>query len=100
MWLGRLAVVLVWGIVFGGLTIGASAQMVRLDRVSSLPGSVDLVRAQGERAYVVAGNTFTVYDMSSPATPTQLGSYTFPEEIWEKIEDYWARHGKLARLPN
>ena len=25
---------------------------------------------------------------------------TFPGEIWEKIEDYWARHGKLARLPN
>ena len=25
---------------------------------------------------------------------------TFPGEIWEKIEDYWAKYGKLARLPN
>ena len=25
---------------------------------------------------------------------------TFPGEIWEEIKYYWARHGKLARLPN
>lgn len=34
------------------------------------------------RAYVAAGKTLSIFDISDPARPKRLGSYTFPEEIW------------------
>ena len=60
----------------------ASAQTMHFEPVGSIPGPADLVRVQGDQAFVVAGTSFTVYDISNPETPKRQGTYTFPEEIW------------------
>ncbi len=59
-----------------------AAQSVTFTRVGTIPGPADMIRAAGSRAYVSAGKTLTIYDISDPAAPRQLGAYTFPEEIW------------------
>lgn len=61
---------------------GASAQEVAFELVAEIPGPVELVRLQGDHAYVSGGHTFTVYDVSTPAAPVARGSHTFPQEIW------------------
>ena len=71
-----VAVLLCWG------WTSVSGQTMSFEQVGSIPGPADLVRAQGDYAYVSAGKTFTVFDVSDPAAPERLGSYTFPEEIW------------------
>ena len=58
-----------------------SAQ-TRFERVGSIPGPADVVRAQGAYTYVAAGKTLTIVDVSNPASPKRVGSYTFPQEIW------------------
>jgi hypothetical protein len=69
-----------------GITISAagsvSAQGATFAPVGSIAGPADLIRVQGRYAYVVAGKTLTVVDISNPAAPKQTGAYTFPEKIW------------------
>ncbi len=60
----------------------AGAQTVTLAPVGEIPGPAELVRIQGEYAYVSGGHTFTIHDISDPANPAARGSYTFPQEIW------------------
>ncbi len=59
-----------------------SAQTVTFAPVGSIAGPADLVRVQGRYAYIAAGKTLTLVDISNPAAPTRTGSYTFPEKIW------------------
>ena len=63
-------------------TIDVSAQTVSLTRVGSISGPVEMVRVQGHYAYLSADRTFTIFDISDPAAPRRVSSYTFPEEIW------------------
>jgi hypothetical protein len=65
---------------FGAPT--AAAQSATLELVGAIPGPVEHVRAQGDFAYVSHHTTFTVWDVSDPAAPRQMGSIEFPEEIW------------------
>ena len=81
-----LAALVCWGSLVAS---GAAAQGApgwspdgSLEPVGSIPGPVDLVRVDGDRAYVTAGSSLTIFDVSDPATPVRRGSYDFPEEIW------------------
>lgn len=60
----------------------ASAQTLSWTAVGTLPVQADTVELQNGLAYVASGKTFTVFDVANPAAPKQLGSHTFPEEIW------------------
>lgn len=60
----------------------ATGQTLNFMPVGKIPGPVDLVRAQGHLAFVVESKTLAVFDVSNPATPTRVGQYTFPEEVW------------------
>ena len=73
-----LLVVPLW-LAAGG---GAAGQTVEFDQLTVLPGPADLVELQGRRAYVAAGNTLTIFDLSDATAPQRHGSYTFPEKIW------------------
>ncbi len=66
-------------IVFSSVS---QAQTVTLEPVGSIPGPADVVRVLGGYAYIAAGRTLTIHDVSDPTTPEIRGSYTFPEEIW------------------
>ena len=61
---------------------GAAGQDVEFNQVAVLPGPADLVELNGRRAYVAAGNTLTIFDLSDVTAPQRHGSYTFPEKIW------------------
>jgi hypothetical protein len=50
--------------------------------VGRIHGPANLIELDGARAYVVGGKTLTLVDVSNPAAPTRLGSYSFPEKIW------------------
>ena len=58
------------------------AQTLSFEEVGSITGAADLVELQGEYAYIAAGHTFTIYDLSNPSAPVRRGAYTFPEQIW------------------
>ena len=68
--------------VLGLFATGAGAQGMALEPVGEIPGPAELVRIQGDRAYVSGGHTFTIWDVSDPANPVARGSHTFPQEIW------------------
>ena len=68
--------------VLGLFATSASAQEVALEPIAEIPGPAELVRIQGDRAYVSGGHTFTIWDISDPANPVARGSHTFPQEIW------------------
>ena len=59
-----------------------SAQTVSFVLAGRLPVQADTVELQNGLAYVAAGKTLTVFDVSNPAAPKTLGTHTFPEEIW------------------
>ena len=50
--------------------------------VGTIASPADRVQVQGKYAYLVAGKTLTLVDISNPAAPTRTGAYTFPEKIW------------------
>jgi hypothetical protein len=50
--------------------------------VATIPGPADLLRVDGSLAFVAAGKTLTIFDVSNPAAPKKAGSHTFPEKIW------------------
>ena len=58
-----------------------SAQAVRFAPVGAIPGPADLVKVHGGYAYIAAGKTISVVDISDPAGPRQLGAYTFSHQI-------------------
>ena len=60
----------------------AVAQTVTLEPVGVIPGPAEHLRVQGDYVYVSHHTTFTVWDVSNPATPRQMGFTEFPEEIW------------------
>jgi hypothetical protein len=77
-----VTVALCWGGIIVGAAGGVSAQTVAFVPVGSITGPADLVRIQGRYAYVAAGKTLTVVDISNPSAPARTGAYTFPEKIW------------------
>jgi hypothetical protein len=58
------------------------AQTVNLTPVGSIAGPADLIEVSGGRAYVAAGKTLTIVDITNPVAPKRAGEYTFPELIW------------------
>ena len=61
---------------------GLSAQGKQFVPVGTLPLHAESVELEDGLAYVAAGRTLTVFDVSNPASPKRLGAHTFPEEIW------------------
>jgi hypothetical protein len=64
------------------VAISGVAQTPALMQAGSIPGPIEMIRVQGQRAYVTNGMTLTVLDITTPTTPKPIGSYTFPERIW------------------
>jgi hypothetical protein len=64
------------------LTSVGLAQVITFSPVGSIAGPIEMIRVQGQRAYVTNGNTLTAIDLTTPDAPKPLGSYTFPERIW------------------
>ena len=75
------AVLLSFGLA-GAVAPTASAQPVTLEAVGAISGPVEHVRAQGDFVYVSHHTSFSIWDVSNPAAPRQMGSTEFPEEIW------------------
>ena len=61
---------------------GVFSAQTSFEPVGSIPGPADVVRVQGAYAYVAAGKTLAIFDVSNPASPKREGAYTFPQEIW------------------
>jgi hypothetical protein len=59
----------------------AVAQTV-LAPVGSIAGPADLIEVSGGYAFVAAGKTLTLVDVTDPTAPKAAGAYTFPELIW------------------
>jgi hypothetical protein len=59
-----------------------AAQTLTLTRVATIPGPVDLVRAQGTFVYIAESKTLAIFDVSDAAVPKRVGAYTFDEKIW------------------
>jgi hypothetical protein len=74
-------VLLLWGCVVAFPASDAIAQTVSFEPVGKIPGPADLIRVQGTRAFVSAGKTLTVFDVSNPTSPTRVGAYSFPDRI-------------------
>ena len=64
------------------LSLCGSAQTTRLTQIGSIGVAADMIRIEGSRAYVVAGETLTIVDVSNPAAPTRLGAYEVPDRVW------------------
>ncbi len=73
---------LVWTSMLTAVPALASAQAANFVQVGSIPGPADIVQLHGDRAYTASGKTLTLHDLSNPAAPSRLGSYSFPEKIW------------------
>jgi hypothetical protein len=75
--------ILLWAACLAVLTAATlSSQTLNFVPVGSIPGPVELIRVQGTRAFVAAGKTLTIFDVSNAAAPKREGAYTFPEKIW------------------
>ena len=72
----------VWTIVMASAGEGA-AQTFGFEVLGVIPGPADLIELRDARAYVTAEKTLTIYDVSDPRAPARLGSYTFPEKLWD-----------------
>jgi len=59
----------------------ASAQAA-FETVGRIPVQAESVELHNGLAFVAAGKTLSIFDVSNPAAPKALGSHTFPEEIW------------------
>ena len=64
------------------LSVCVSAQTPSFTPVGSIPVPGDMIRIDGGHAYVAAGNTLTILDISNPGTPKRAGAYDFPNRIW------------------
>jgi hypothetical protein len=70
-----------WGLIAVMATVRVDAQTLNFTLLGSIAGPADMVKVQGGYAYVAAGKTLTVVDISNPAEPKRGGAYTFPELI-------------------
>ncbi|MEE2790267.1 MAG: hypothetical protein VX453_01390 [Acidobacteriota bacterium] len=53
-----------------------------LELVGAIPGPAEHIRLLGQYAYVSHHTTFSVWDVSDPASPVRMGTTDLPEEIW------------------
>lgn len=60
----------------------AEAQTAMLEFAGSLDVPAALVELAGDYAYVAGGETFQVVDVSNPARPAALGTFSAPGPIW------------------
>lgn len=60
----------------------ASGQGLNFEQIGSIPGPADLIRIAGNRTYVVADKTLSIYDVSEPRSPQRSGRYISPDKIW------------------
>ena len=74
----RLGVALWWS----GIGLAASAQSQTLEPIGMIPGAAATVHVHESRAYISEGPTLRIVNIADPATPTLLGSYTFPMNIY------------------
>ena len=58
-----------------------AAQTINFTPIGSISAPAQLVKVQGERAYLAAAMTLTIVDISNPSAPKSLGAYTFPDRI-------------------
>jgi hypothetical protein len=58
------------------------AQTVTFMPVGTIAGPADLVKVNGGYAYLAAGKTLTIVDVTDATAPKRAGTYTFPELIW------------------
>lgn len=84
----------VHALVFATLVCGAAAglfyshaaagQQMAFEQVGSFPApsGADIIRVQGDYAYVGGDKTLTIFDISNPKAPLRRGSYTFPDQLW------------------
>lgn len=63
-------------------SVCVSAQTASFTLVGSIPVPGDMIRIDGGHAYVAAGNTLTILDISNPGTPKRSGAFDFPDRIW------------------
>ena len=76
------AAILIPALIVAGGAQRAGAQSLRFAQVGTIAGPADLIRVEGANAYVSAGKTLAVFDVSKPEAPKRQGSHTFPEKIW------------------
>ena len=79
---GCIVLLVVCNAVTAIVTGRAPASTFSFVQVGATPGPADMVEADGTHAYVAAGPTLTIFDVSNPARPSRAGTYTFPERIW------------------
>jgi hypothetical protein len=68
--------------VAAAIAAPASDQTLTFTQAATIPGQVDLVRAQGSVLYAIASKTLTIFDVANPAMPKKVGEYVFPEKVW------------------
>jgi hypothetical protein len=78
----RLMRIVLSGVLLAVTAASVSAQTVNFTPVGSIAGPADLIKVNGGFAYVSAGKTLTIVDITNPAAPKPAGAYTFPELIW------------------
>ncbi|MBM63653.1 MAG: hypothetical protein CL484_11975 [Acidobacteria bacterium] len=79
--LPRIFIALVILVLVGPASALTQAQM-SLDLVGSIPGPAEHVRVLGHHVYVSHHSTFSVWDVSDPSRPVQMGTIDLPQEIW------------------
>jgi len=73
---------LLFAAAIAAIAAPAPAQSVRFTPAGSIAVRGDMIRIDGGRAYLAAGNTLTIVDISNPSAPKRLGAYDVPDRIW------------------
>lgn len=73
---------LIFAAATASLAAPVTAQTVRFMPAGSIAVRGDMIRIDGGRAYLAAGNTLTIVDISNPSAPKRLGAYDVPDRIW------------------
>lgn len=79
-----LAASLSGAVLSGAVLLGSSvvARGQELQLVGVIPGSATTVAAHGDRAYVTDGPTLRIVDVTDPAAPVEVGSFTFSQNVY------------------
>jgi hypothetical protein len=64
------------------LTPATAAQSPHFTIVGTVPGPADLVKLHGSYAYIAAGPTLRIVDMTEVSAPKLVSTFTFPKRIW------------------
>ena len=67
---------------FASLSVSVTTQTARFTPVGSIAVRGDMIRINAGRAYLAAGNTLSIVDISNAAAPKVSGSYDVPDRIW------------------